>query len=108
MDETMNGQPPDNRFVPIDGVNVVSKIVPTESGALIATGLSVRAVVKALQEQDQDGVVCYMATVPAGACGGDVFMGTVGVISTHEGADIVYLLSPEALPEVLEAAKVTM
>lgn len=90
-------------FTEIDRAYAVTRVVDTDDGPVFVSGMSVRTLVRALQSiEDPDALVCYMATVD-----GTVMVGPVAVVGSGGGDGVVYLLGPEAVPEIEAMVKKT-
>ena len=88
----------------IDGVNWVSRKIPTANGTIDVEGLTVRALIKALQQCDPDDIVMYMAEMTPETRQCELLIGVIaGTVTTESQA--VALVGPEAVRALKELGK---
>lgn len=85
------------RITRVDGVNYVSREIPTADGKIRVEGLTVRALIKALQQADPDDLVCYMAEVTPEMRKMNLLIGCTGGVMTGSPYGVTFIVGPEAV-----------
>lgn len=90
----MNEKPKTNK---IDGVNYARKTIPTATGPQQIEGLTVRALIKALQNSDPDDLVCYMAEMLPEHRKADLMIGCIAASGNGGEHGATFLFGPEGV-----------
>jgi hypothetical protein len=93
----------------IDGVNWVTKTIPTGGGPVTLSGLSVRSIRKALEGVDDDALVIYMFEITPEikqqvADGVPLMIGPIAMLAPS--ADVVALCGPEGVRGLKNAGRI--
>ncbi len=81
----------------IDGVNYVRKTVPNVNGTIELEGLTVRALIKALQKCDPDDLVCYMAEVTDELRASELLLGVTAGVLSESSYGVSFIVGPESV-----------
>lgn len=81
----------------IDGVNYVRKSIPNANGTLELEGLTVRALIKALQKCDPDDLVCYMAEMTEELKASEMLLGATAGVLSESSYGVSFIVGPESV-----------
>lgn len=85
------------KFTKIDGVNYSRKTIPTAKGPMQIEGLTVRALIKSLQQSDPDDLVCYMAEMLPEHRQVDLMIGCIAASGNGGAYGVTFLFGPEGV-----------
>ena len=90
----------------IDGVNYVRRTIPTADGPTELEGLTVRALIKTLQQLDQDAIIAYMAEQTEESRKKDLIIGVIAGALGDSPLGVAFLVGPESINAMKNAGMI--
>ena len=69
--------------------------VPIGDGTVQIEGITVRALLRALQDANPNDVVCYMAEKTPNLVNAEIIIGCIAMVGTQSNCNATFLLGPE-------------
>jgi hypothetical protein len=93
-------------YTKIDAINYVTRDIPNQHGKLHLEGMTVRALIHALQKCDPDDLVVYMAEMTPETRNVDMLIGATGGVLSEGNCGTSFIVGPEAVRAMENAGMV--